>query len=91
MNNINQDYLSEEVRHDLTELKKLFYKKSNISDNRTIGDLIHFYKLTSVIDFIHLNELIKNRIKKGINRDQLWQLKLLYTYLGHFLQQLKEL
>lgn len=86
-----KDYLSEEVRYRLNEFKIKIYKDKKITDERIISDLLDLIEFNTIDAYRNWLKTLKIRIKNGINRQELFQIKMIYTFLGHFLQKIREI
>lgn len=86
-----KDHYSPEIRNRLTQLKIALYKTPNIKDEQLLADLLDMYEFSTLSAYKNCLNLIKKRVSKGVTKKELFQLKLIYSFLGHFLQKLKEL
>lgn len=83
--------VSVETRCRMTEMKRLLYGTQHISDDVLLADLFDLYEFCHLSAYQHWIDLLKVKLQKGVSRKDLFYLKMIYTFLGHFLQRLKEL
>ena len=93
--NIPIKSLSTELRVYLTpyQMKRLkqIEKDLNLSTKEVIIELLDLYYLNSAKDLSSFIKRLTIRIEKGINLSFITQLKIIYTFIGHFLKKTKYL
>lgn len=86
-----KDCYSDELRSRLTQMKTALYGTHHVTDEFLLCDLLDLCQFSHLSAYQHWLKLIKLKISKGVTRRDLFQMKLIYTFLGHFLQRLREL
>lgn len=76
--------------HQMKRIKQL-EKKFNISTKEVIIKLLDFYYFQSFVDLSFVVSNLTTRIEKGVDRSFITQLKVIYTFIGHFLKKIKYL
>ncbi len=79
----------EQLPYEVKERFERIKRENREEDIEVLIRVINTYDLSSYEDLKHFKELMIKRIGLGVNKSFLIELKIIYTYLGHFLKKIR--